>query len=275
MRVILVPTDFSENAQHALDFAQEIASRYDAGISFVHAYHPPLIDPNLPADIMIALTQQMEKADAEHLDNWVKECRSEGYACESKAVLGAASEVILDEIKAQKPIMVVMGRTGKGGWLDKVLGSVAAEVAAKATCPVLVLPPNAHPRTVKKIVYATELERPEENALNFAFNLSEHFGAELVLVKVNAPFEVNIFDDEEYKADIKEIFGDKKYKLETVESESVVNGLQKYADENHADLIIMASRKRDWLSSIVNPSVSKKLVLATHVPVLVCHLEEN
>ncbi len=274
MRTILVPTDFSENAQKALEFAQIIAERYDSGISLVHAYHPPIIDPNLPAETLVVLAQQTEKMDAEKLESWEKECRADGIACVSKLVFGAASEVILDEVKAQKPILVVMGRTGKGGWLDKLMGSVATSVSAKATCPVLVLPPQAHTKDIKRIVYATELERPEENALGFAFNLAEHFKAELDLVKVNAAFEVNIFDDEQFKNDIKATFGDKKYTMHTIDDDSVVNGLQKYADKHHADLIVMATRKRDWLSGIINPSMSKKMVLNAHVPVLICHLEQ-
>jgi nucleotide-binding universal stress UspA family protein len=274
MRAILVPTDFSENSQKALEFAQEIAERYDAGISLVHAYHPPVVDSNLPAEALVELAEQIEILNTKTLKKWETECREEGFACKSKLVYGAASEVILEEIQAQKPILVVMGRTGKGGWLDKLIGSVASAVAAKAVCPVLVLPPQTQTKTVKKIVYATELERPEENALGFAFNLAEHFKATLDLVKVNAPFEVDVFEDEQFKNDIEKTFGNKKYTLQTIESESVTHGLQKYAGENKADLIVMATRKRDWLTGLINPSVSKKMVLATEIPILVCHLEQ-
>jgi nucleotide-binding universal stress UspA family protein len=274
MRAILVPIDFSDNSQKALEFAQEIAEHYDAGISLVHAFHAPVIDPNLPAETLMVLADQTEKLNAETLQKWENECRVDGFACKSKLVYGAASEVILDEVKVQKPILVVMGRTGNGGWIDKIIGSVASSVAGNAGCPVLVLPPQTHTKTVKRIVYATELERPEENALGFAFNLAEHFKAELDLVKVDSPFDVNVFADEQFADDIKAVFGDKKYSLQTIEDESVVGGLQKYADQHKADLIIMATRKRDWLSGIINPSVSKKMVLATHIPVLVCHLDQ-
>ncbi|MEI7586499.1 universal stress protein [Runella sp.] len=274
MRAILVPTDFSENSQKALEFAQEIAERYDAGISLVHAYHPPMVDSNLPAEALVELAEQIEQLNAKTMKKWETECREDGFACKSKLVYGAASEVILEEIQAQKPILVVMGRTGKGGWLDKLIGSVASAVVAEAACPVLVLPPQTQTKTIKKIVYATELERPEENALGFAFNLAEHFKADLELVKVNAPFEVDVFEDEQFRDDIKKSFGNKKYTLQTIEAESVVGGLQKYADENKADLIVMATRKRDWLSGLINPSVSKKMVLAVEIPILVCHLEQ-
>ncbi len=274
MRTILVPTDFSENAKKALEFAQTIAERYEAGISLVHAYSPPAVDPSLPVETWVTLADQTEKVNADALEALEKECVKKGFKCTTKQELGPASEVILDEIKTQKPILVVMGRTGKGGWLDKLMGSVASAVAVKALCPVLVLPPDTHTKTIRRIVYATELERPEANALGFAFNLAEHFNADLTLVKVDAPFEVNVFEDEEFKEDIVKEFGEKKYNLIAIKADSVVSGIQDYADEHHIDLIVMATRKRDWLAELINPSVAKKMVLDTHVPVLVYHLEQ-
>ena len=104
--------------------------------------------------------------------------------------------------------------------------------------------------------------------------MAEHFKANLDLVKVNAPFEVDVFEDEQFKSDIERTFGNKKYTLQTIEAESVVGGLQKYAVENQADLIVMATRKRDWLSGLINPSLSRKMVLAAEIPILVCHLEQ-
>ncbi|WP_428657987.1 universal stress protein [Runella sp.] len=274
MRTILVPTDFSENAKKALEFAQAIAERYDAGISLIHAYSPAAIDPNLPVETWVTLEDQIEKINLDLLNEWIKDCEKKGFKCTGKQVMGPASDVILDEIKAQKPILVVMGRTGKGGWLDKIMGSVASSVTVKTLCPVLVLPPDSHTKTIKRIVYATELERPEENALGFAFNFAEHFDAELTLVKVNAPFEVNVFEDEDFVNDITKKFGKKKYEFKTIEADSVIEGLQNYADKQHSDLIVMATRKRDWLAELINPSVAKKMVLDTHVPVLIYHLEQ-
>lgn len=275
MKTILVPTDFSENAKKALAFAEKIALRYEASITLVHAYHPPIVDASMRTEVMLTMVEQAEKSSADMLSSWQKECQGKGFTCEIKLAYGAASDVVLNQIEASKPIMVVMGRTGKGGWFDKLIGSVATAVALKATCPVLVLPPQSHVSAVKQMLYATELERPEKKAMGFAFDLAEHFEAELSLVKVNAPFEVNVFSDEQFVEDIKTIFGEKKYDLKIIEANSVLDGLKYYAEESHADLLIMATRKRDWLSELINPSFSKKMIGATSIPLLVCHIVED
>ena len=80
MRAILVPIDFSDNSQKALEFAQEIAEHYDAGISLVHAFHAPVVDPNLPAESLMALAEQTEKINTETLQKWENECRADGFA---------------------------------------------------------------------------------------------------------------------------------------------------------------------------------------------------
>jgi len=275
MKTILVPTDFSENAKKSLEFAQKIAQRYQATITLIHAYHPPIIDASMQSETILAMVEQSEQSSAETLATWQADCEEKGFECETKLVHGAASDAVLDEIAAHKPMMVVMGRTGRGGWFDKIVGSVATAVGVKASCPVLVVPPQSQTENIKHILYATELERPEKNALGLAFDIAEHFGAQLSLIKVNAPYEVNIFDDSEFVSDINTIFGGKKYDLKIVEADTVLDGLKHYAEENQVDLLIMATRKRDWLSELINPSFSKKMIATTNIPLLVCHLQEE
>ncbi|MEZ4902026.1 MAG: universal stress protein [Spirosomataceae bacterium] len=152
---------------------------------------------------------------------------------------------------------------------------MATTVALKAKCPVLVIPSKSEVETIKQVLYATELERPEKNALGFSFDLTEHFNASLSLIKVNAPFEVNVFDDTQFVKEIEAVFGTKKFNLHIVEADSVLDGLKYYAEENHTDLLVMATRQRDWLSELINPSFSKKMIATTNIPLLVCHLQEE
>lgn len=274
MKTILVATDFSENAQVTLQLAREMAVRYQAKLLLIHAFHVPVIDPNMPIELSVTMSQEVEKVAQETLDKIVKECQAKGVNCEGKARIGPATDVILDEITSQKPILTFMGRTGTGGWIDKLLGSVAASVISQTDRPVMVIPPNIEKLSIGQILYATELEHTENDALDFVFDFAEHFGAKVTLLKVREDFQVDIFNDEDFIANIQERYGNKPYTLQNIEAESVVEGLQKYADEHRTDLIVMATRKRDWLAKWVNPSISKQMVLSTHTPLLVCHIED-
>ncbi len=53
MKNILFPTDFSPNAENALNFAVEIARKINGNLILFHAYSVQLIDPNMPAEIYL------------------------------------------------------------------------------------------------------------------------------------------------------------------------------------------------------------------------------
>jgi nucleotide-binding universal stress UspA family protein len=274
MKTVLVATDFSENAKVALQLAREIAIRYQAKLLLVNAFHPPVIDPNMPIDISVMMSQEAEKVAQEQLALIVKEYQQTGVNCEGIVRVGAAADVLLDEIKTQKPILTLMGRTGTGGWLDKLFGSVAATVIAQTDSPILVIPPNVEKLEINQILYATELEHVEEDALDFVFDFAEYLGAKVTLLKVKEDFQVDVFSDEAFIEAIGQRYAGKPYTLKTIEATSVTSGLQHYADEHDADLLVMATRKRDWLAKLINPSISKEMVLSTHTPLLVCHIED-
>ncbi|MEZ4902027.1 MAG: universal stress protein [Spirosomataceae bacterium] len=109
MKTILVPTDFSENAQKALTFAEK-ASRYGATIGLIHAYHPPIVDASMRTETMLAMVEQAE-IDLRRWQNG-EMCQDRGFSCTIKLVYGAASDVVLDEIEAQS-YDGSHGRTGK------------------------------------------------------------------------------------------------------------------------------------------------------------------
>ena len=53
MKNILFPTDFSQNADNALNYAIDIAIRTKGVLILFHAYSVQLIDPNMPAEIYL------------------------------------------------------------------------------------------------------------------------------------------------------------------------------------------------------------------------------
>ena len=51
MKTIFVPTDFSDNAEKALEFAVCMAKKENARILLFHAFHMPYVSPDVPMDV--------------------------------------------------------------------------------------------------------------------------------------------------------------------------------------------------------------------------------
>jgi nucleotide-binding universal stress UspA family protein len=111
-------------AVYALSFLDAVALRHrkSGGISF----------------------EQVERCSAEELRRFVLENRTEGPCHVETTVLpGEARFEILREVAEHPVDLIVLGTHGRGGLDRLVLGSVAATVARKAPCSVLLISPEA------------------------------------------------------------------------------------------------------------------------------------
>ncbi|MFM8771491.1 MAG: universal stress protein [Candidatus Kapaibacterium sp.] len=136
---ILVPTDFSENAQKALDLAKEIARGTNATLHLVHVVEPVVY----PADWSYAqvgfadLERELETNMQKELNGMADLLQKEGYKVETAILRGRASDEICAYAKDHKASIVAIGTHGRGGLEHFLFGSTTERVLRKAPCPVL------------------------------------------------------------------------------------------------------------------------------------------
>ena len=136
---ILVPTDFSENAQKALDLAKEIARGTNATLHLIHVVEPVVY----PADWSYAqvgfadLERELEANTKKELNGLADALQKEGYRVETAVLRGRASEEICAYAKAHNNSIVAIGTHGRGGLEHFLFGSTTERVLRKAPCPVL------------------------------------------------------------------------------------------------------------------------------------------
>eukprot|EP01137_Pigoraptor_chileana_P002050 Opistho-2@40392 len=136
MKNILVATDFSENAKKALQYATLLAKSYEAKIYLIHTYLPYFVEPGIYADSLMmqeALNEQYESMNAKFVP-LVKELEEAGVEHETLLELNDVTSGIFDAIAEHEIDFLVIGRTGSGGFINKLIGSNAAHITAKAPC---------------------------------------------------------------------------------------------------------------------------------------------
>ena len=283
MRSILIAIDFSENAERALAAAKLFAEKDATELLILHAYQPYIADVNVtPGNVMpgvggadfLAMTSELEEEFHKRLDEYAANLTAEGYNTKAIWALGSVQSAIEEAIDDHVPDLIVIGRTGTGGFLDKLIGSSATHIALNSPCPVLVVPPQTEPTKFKKVVYATQFEYEENNILREVFVLMNQLGADLTLLKINSDTQPDIQPDNQYIADIKSHFTIREGQIVIREAKHVLDGIETYCDEVQADLLIMSTRERSFIEEyLINPSITRKLVVDTHVPLLVFHLK--
>jgi nucleotide-binding universal stress UspA family protein len=135
IRRLLVPIDFSECAQEALEYAATLAKQLGARLALVHAMEAaayPLDFALFGVSEEAALRGQIQLS----LRGLVSALKAEGIDAESLCAVGTPAEIILKEAKDGSADAIVMGTHGRRGLNRLALGSVAEYVVRHAACPV-------------------------------------------------------------------------------------------------------------------------------------------
>lgn len=141
---ILVPTDFSDSAEQALEVAQALAAE-DATIHLLHAWQlPPMSTayyaPIKAAEDLFADVRKSISASVDQTGEQLVERHIDGGANRTfESVEGAPAHAIQEAIAAHQPDVVVLGSRGRRGVSRFLLGSVAENTVRHAPCSVVVV----------------------------------------------------------------------------------------------------------------------------------------
>jgi nucleotide-binding universal stress UspA family protein len=142
VRNILVPTDFSNYADKALDLAVDIAKRNKAKITLLHVIDPVqqcVADYCLPDEVVRSI---MDKSVSETKANFRKEAErfgKDGVQIVPDIKEGVPYVEILNEQKDKRSDLIVMSAHGRTGLKKYFIGSVTDRVVNAAPCDVVVV----------------------------------------------------------------------------------------------------------------------------------------
>jgi nucleotide-binding universal stress UspA family protein len=136
---ILVPTDFGEAADRALDFAIDIASKFDAKLTVFHVSGVPAFAYAFYAEGLSWPTNEMTKGATTELDTFLHGVKERYPKAEGVVVSGEPWLAILEAAKKQGADLIVMGTHGRRGISRVLLGSVAEKVVRLSPVPVLTI----------------------------------------------------------------------------------------------------------------------------------------
>ena len=138
IRKILVPVDFSDHSQRALDEAIAFAKAFGAELHLLHCYqiHPTAI---APYGIVVPETfeHDIRMAALQRLSEWREKAAAQGVRVQEHITMHFPAEEIAAMSDHLGIDLIVMGTRGLSGLKHVLLGSVAERTIRLARCPVL------------------------------------------------------------------------------------------------------------------------------------------
>ena len=279
MKNILFPTDFSPNADNALNYAVEIARKVKGNLVLFHAYSVQLVDPNMPAEIYLSAYQEEEKSAKESLEELSKRIIDSNKDEDGKSLFttdaivtqGLVVDEVMSLINDFKIDIVIMGTHGASGITELILGSNTASVIEKAPVPVLAIPHNAVYKNISNIVYAYDDIKSGLPSFQKLLEFAKIYDSTITLLHI-IDSEKNTVDMNKQEFEkIKQSFGYEKIGLELVKEDKVLEGINDYINSNDVDILAMAIKKQTLFDKIFNRSLTKKMAHHTKIPLLALH----
>ena len=137
---ILVPTDFSETSDRALDYAIDLASRIGASVVVMHAYELPIVVFPYSTSIPTAdVAARIATAAQSGLDAIVTARIARGVDLKKVLKQDAPWDAVNTVAKEVGADLVVCGTHGRKGLGHALLGSVAEKIVRTSDVPVLTI----------------------------------------------------------------------------------------------------------------------------------------
>jgi nucleotide-binding universal stress UspA family protein len=289
MNYITVGVDGSQASARALEWAAAEAARTGSALRIVHAmdlpdvtgiYSPAKISPLGVAELT-KFSRRLLRAAAHRVENIAP-----GVRVDTRSATGAASAVLVHQ--SHESDAVVVGSRGLGAF-EGLLGSVSTKVAARAECPVFVIPDHGGPeRASGPIVAAVDDSDSGVDALRYALKealvrntpVRAVIAYELPIVSVPVyPGVTSSFeqDGQDQAAAVLQKAIDQARTTDTdrVPVESVVvegPAVEAIlANARDAQLIVVGSRRHGVFQQLLLGSTSRLLLHRTDLPVAVVH----
>ncbi len=269
MKKILVPTDYSEGAFHALQYAVELAEKYNATIDVVNAYSMP---PS-GSTVMVDITHVLKKSADEAMEKLRKKVETAGlhgkveirYSTDHGGVIQ-----MIDHWSREEHIdMVVMGTQGASGITEKWLGTNASSAAKNVDKPLWAIPADRDFKMPHKILFATDMRVIEnERSLHFVADVAECFDSTVKFLHVRQSDKEDP-DADACKAQVREVFGDRPTSFSFIHDDDIDEGIEEAVNHEHPDLLVVVRHDYGFFRGLFRSSVSRQVINSAKLPILV------
>lgn len=271
--IILVPVDFSESSENAIEYAVEMAKLFDNEITLLNVISSgmkSLFLGDIQKDLLRdGINNRLEKYKANIIAQWPS----------------AVVNILVEEGKPYKVInkvalqtecdTIVMGTNGANG-MEQFVGSTTTRVISSSSTPVIAVRNHRPNHTFDNIVLPIDLTKSSKQKLVLAIKFAKKYNSTIHVimelekdefiknkVEANLTYAKKVLADNDVKSVIK-LLDDGKY------PDHLGKDTVKYADSIGADLIMIMTQAEGRLTDLFVGSYAQQVVNSSLTTPVMC-----
>jgi nucleotide-binding universal stress UspA family protein len=280
IRKVLIPYDFSETAELALEHAVFMAKLHKADIILVHVIESYSFTSAISSAFGKSQSEFEEKIESSandklqqlterlHHDSGMKVIHRTESGKIYKKIVGVAEEIEAD--------MIVMGTHGVSGFQDFLVGSNTYRVVMGAPCPVISVQQHSKKIGFKDIVLPIDNSHSSRQKVKHAVEIAKHYNSIVHIaglmtmsdVDMQRKFEVKIHQVQAYLDEHEVPHTVKVFKTENASTTTMT-----YANQINADLLIIMTDQEG--SGIFMGNYAQQIINQSKIPVMSIRPDEG
>ncbi len=289
-REILVPVDFSHHSFNAACAAVRMAHMHGSDLKLLHTYIDPVVAGKM--QLTDSLTYELTDADArkkieedawKKMQRFVDALKDRMRAGELPAVKitaemreGVPEDAIIQYVKSNPPLLVVMGTRSFEQKEREMIGSVCAQVLDGCRFSVLVIPENTNlhvlDRRIRMLFFAN-LDQEDILAVDTFYRVFPGMQTEATVVNIpgrrRLMERVRSDSPESLVGYFRKSYPDSLFSTADMAAAAAVDDFDRLQLQNQYDLLVVPNKKKSLLSRVFNPGLAHRLLFHADIPMLV------
>jgi nucleotide-binding universal stress UspA family protein len=294
---ILVPLDGSKLSEASLAPASYLAEKLKSSVTLLH-----VIEQGAPSEVH----KERHLTKPDEADAYLKEAAQRAFPpglnvkthVHTAPVSDVAGSIVEHASKEIQPDLIVTCTHGRSGVHDLLFGSIAQQVVAQGTTPLLLIKPGGARFKLERILVPLDPDSMHDNTLSTSDTFARIFNAKLHLLSVIPTFSTlageqaatgNILPvTAQAILDLKAENAQKDLDTHVVEfhkaglkaSDEVARGdpatvIVRTADQSDMDMLILSTHRRAGMGAFWARSVAPKVAQKTRIPLLLVPLSQG
>ena len=275
MRVIIIPTDFSENAFNALRCAQQYFKYEKSKFIIVHTYadevykHKEVVSREILEKHKKIKYRESETALASVIAQAREIDPNPHHTFESKAIFGTLLDEVNSLVNSKNADLIVMGSQGNSAHRSITYGSNTLQVIKYVKCPVLGIPLGYNYERPERILFPSELLIPYKNReLKLLSCLAKSYRSVLQLMYISN-FDRLSLRQEDVKAAWEDRFRESEITYTRHKEGDKAQIINDHIAAHDINMVVLVNAKHTYMETLLDTSTVDKVGLNTKIPFLI------
>ncbi len=274
---ILIPTDFSVQAEFGYLMVKKMEEKIPVEIHFLHVLSVPdtvTMDANgdiqTCGEIDVNYVKQQKVIALRNLES-IKLLY--GNQIKTHLLLGKITDSIIEFSELHQFDLIVMGTKGAWGLKEKLSGSETQMIARRSKIPVLSLMCDRSDLQIKNMLMVHDFSNPQKEQLDLLHKFIKGFNAQLHFLQITSDDFLNKEADiGTNMAKFAALNNIEQYQAHIIKDQQIETGVVHFNQMNNMDVVCIGTHGK---GSIFHKSVTEKLINHLFKPIISFQLKQD